>query len=344
MELTFTPYRIECTHPFGISRSTHNHYDIIYIYLESDGTVGRGEAAPSNRYGETFSDCIEILNTFPSTLPDFEQIQDLKNYINPYTNGVRSLDTAFSMAMFDLLGKHSNQPVYEMLGFEKDITQPTSYTIAIGDLKLMHKKIKEADDYKILKIKLGSEKDKEIVGKIREETDKLIRVDANEGWTLDVARSMCNWLEDKNVELIEQPLKAVELHLMKELKQASPIPLIADENCLNSDDIPQLADSFHGINIKLMKCGGCEEVPKMIRCANDSGLKVMLGCMVESSVGITAMSQFASQADFLDLDGHLLIKNDPYDGAKIRNGHPLLPDGNGLGLTLNSNGKEAGLT
>ena len=169
-------------------------------------------------------------------------------------------------------------------------------------------------------------------------------MDANEGWTLDVARSMCNWLEDKNVELIEQPLKAVELHLMKELKQASPIPLIADENCLNSDDIPQLADSFHGINIKLMKCGGCEEVPKMIRCANDSGLKVMLGCMVESSVGITAMSQFASQADFLDLDGHLLIKNDPYDGAKIRNGHPVLPDGNGLGLTLNSNGKEAGLT
>ena len=343
MELTFTPYRIKCTHPFGISRSTHNYYDIIYIYLERDGMVGRGEAAPSNRYGETFSDCIEILNTFTSTLPDFEQIQEFENYFRPFSSGISSLETAFSMAMVDLLGHHRNQPVHEMLGFEKVITQPTSYTIAIGDLKLLHNKIKEANDYQILKIKLGSGKDKEIVERIREETDKVIRVDANEGWSLDEARDMCNWLEDKNVELIEQPLKADELPLMEELKHVSPIPLIADENCLNADDIPQLTDSFHGINIKLMKCGGCAEVPKMFKYANDSGLKVMLGCMVESSVGITAMSQFASQADYLDLDGNLLINNDPYDGVKVQNGVPILPDGSGLGLTLNSHGKIAGI-
>ena len=343
MELTFTPYRIKCTHPFGISRSTHDYYDIIYIYLERDGMVGRGEAAPSNRYGETFSDCIEILNTFSSTLPDFEQIQEFENYFRPYTSGIRSLETAFSMAMLDLLAQQRSQPVHEMLGFVKVITQPTSYTIAIGDLQLLHNKINEAKNYQILKIKLGSGKDKEIVERIRQETDKLIRVDANEGWSLDEAKSMCNWLEDKNVELIEQPLKADKLHLMKELKHASPIPLIADENCLRADDILPLTDSFHGINIKLMKCGGCAEVPKMFKYANDSGLKVMLGCMVESSVGITAMSQFASQADYLDLDGNLLINNDPYDGVKIRNGIPILPDGNGFGLTLNSHGKKAGI-
>ena len=343
MELTFTPYRIKCTHPFGISRSTHNYYDIIYIYLERDGMVGRGEAAPSNRYGETFSDCIEILNTFTSTLPDFEQTQEFENYFRPFSSGISSLETAFSMAMVDLLGHHRNLPVHEMLGFEKAITQPTSYTIAIGDLKLLHNKIKESNDYQILKIKLGSGKDKEIVERIREETDKVIRVDANEGWSLDEARDMCNWLEDKNVELIEQPLKTDELPLMKELKHVSPIPLIADENCLNADDIPQLTDSFHGINIKLMKCGGCAEVPKMFKYANDSGLKVMLGCMVESSVGITAMSQFASQADYLDLDGNLLINNDPYNGVKVQNGVPILPDGNGFGLTLNSIGKKAGI-
>ena len=343
MELTFTPYRIKCTHPFGISRSTHNYYDIIYIYLERDGMVGRGEAAPSNRYGETFSDCIEILNTFTSTLPDFEQIQEFENYFRPFSSGISSLESAFIMAMVDLLGNHKNQPVHEMFGFGKVITQPTSYTIAIGDLKLLHNKIKEANDYQILKIKLGSGKDKEIIERIRQETDKVIRVDANEGWSLDEARAMCNWLEDKNVELIEQPLKADELPLMKELKHASPIPLIADENCLNADDIPQLTDSFHGINIKLMKCGGCAEVPKMFKYANDSGLKVMLGCMVESSVGITAMSQFASQADYLDLDGNLLINNDPYDGMKVQNGIPILPDGSGFGLTLNSHGKKAGI-
>jgi L-alanine-DL-glutamate epimerase-like enolase superfamily enzyme len=190
---------------------------------------------------------------------------------------------------------------------------------------------------------LGSGKDKEIIERIRQETDKLIRVDANEGWSLAEAIKMCSWLEDKNVELIEQPLKADELPLMVELKHASPIPLIADESCLKADDVPQLEESFHGINIKLMKCGGCAEVPKMFKYANDSGLKVMLGCMVESSVGITAMSQFASQADYLDLDGNLLINNDPYDGVKVQNGIPILPNGNGFGLTLNSHGKKAGL-
>ena len=343
MELTFTPYRIRCAHPFGISRSTHEHYDIIYIYLERDGVIGRGEVAPSGRYGESFSDCIEILNTFSSTLPDFEELQEFENYYRPNSGGVSSLETGLSMALVDLLGHQRGQPVHEILGFGKVVTQPTSYTIAIGDLKLLKNKIQDASDYQILKIKLGSGKDKEIIERIRQETDKLIRVDANEGWSLVEAMKMCSWLEDKNVELIEQPLKADELPLMVELKHASPIPLIADESCLKADDVPQLEESFHGINIKLMKCGGCAEVPKMFKYANDSGLKVMLGCMVESSVGITAMSQFASQADYLDLDGNLLINNDPYDGVKVQNGIPILPNGNGFGLTLNSHGKKAGL-
>lgn len=344
MDLTFRSYRIECTHPFGISRSTHDFYDIIYVYLQKNGLTGRGEAAPSNHYGESFEGCLKTLKTIPFTPPDFKHIQEFETYIKSYTRGLRSLESAFSMAMWDLLGQQTNQPAQKIFDCENTINTPTSFTIAIGNLLLIDKKIEEAEDYRILKIKLGSGKDKEIVDRIRQDTDKLIRVDANEGWTLEEAKEMCNWLADQNVELIEQPLKAEELHLMKELKQASPIPLIADENCINSEDIPKLVDSFHGINIKLMKCGGCFEVSKMIRSAHESELKVMLGCMVESSVGITAMSQFASQADFLDLDGNLLIKNDPYDGVKIQNGIPVLPDGNGLGLTLNSVGKEAGLT
>jgi L-alanine-DL-glutamate epimerase-like enolase superfamily enzyme len=201
--------------------------------------VGRGESAPSDRYGESFSDCIEILNTFSSTLPDFEDLQEFENYYRPYFSGVSSLKTGLSMAMLDLLAQHRSQPVHEMLGFVKAITQPTSYTIAIGDLKLLKNKIQDASDYQILKIKLGSGKDKEIVERIREETDKVIRVDANEGWSLSEAMEMCSWLEDKNVELIEQPLKDDELPLMGELKHASPIPLIADESCLKADDVPQ---------------------------------------------------------------------------------------------------------
>ena len=343
MELAFKPYRIECSHPFGLSRSTRDFYDVIFVYLKHEGNIGRGEAAPSNHYGESFEGCLKILKTIPSALIDFEQFNDFKNYIKSFTHEIQSLNAAFSMAFLDLMAKLKKRSVHDIYGFSKNIFCPTSFTIALGDLSNISEKIDKAKTYSILKIKLGSKNDRQIIDEVRKLTDKTIRVDANEGWTLEEAKEMCNWLADQNVELIEQPLKADLLHLMKELKNTSPLPLIADENCINLSDIPKLVNSFHGINIKLMKCGWCDEVPRMIHLAKDLKLKVMLGCMVESSIGITAMSQFASKADYLDLDGNLLIKNDPYRGVQIQKGIPILPSGNGLGLSLNMKGEKAGV-
>ena len=188
----------------------------------------------------------------------------------------------------------------------------------------------------ILKVKLGTpNNDKEIIRKIRAKTDKLIRIDANEGWDYGMAKNMAFWLADRNVEFIEQPFSAVNLKDTKRLKSISPLPLIADENSISSNDLNGLVDFFDGINIKLMKCGSFDEALKMIGLAKKLKFKIMLGCMVESSVGITAAAHLSSACDFIDLDGNLLIKDDPYDGVKIEDGHLKLSSlKEGLGLNL----------
>ena len=343
MKFSFHPFRLECTYPFKISRSSFNGYDNFIVYLKLNEFLGRGEIAPSPRYGESYLHCLNILKAFPKNIPKCENFQTFKSFFEPHINGIHSIAAGLSMAYWDLYGKQKGKAVSELFNCESSINQYTSFTIALGELDLLPKKIKEATPYNILKVKCGSKQDRANITAIRNITDKTIRIDANEGWTFDEALFMCHWLEGKKVDLIEQPLKVDSLHLMKELKKESQIPLIADENCVRFQDIKTCVQAFHGINIKLMKCGGLEEVSKMINGAKELGLKVMLGCMVESSIGITAMSQFASNADYLDLDGNLLINNDPYTGVSIKNGIPVLPEKKGLGLSLNSDGKVKGL-
>ena len=185
-----------------------------------------------------------------------------------------------------------------------------------------------------MKVKLGSNHDKQIITTIREVTDKLIRVDANEGWNLEEGKRMCDWLADRNVEFIEQPLPAINIEDTARLKEYSPLEIIADENCIDSNSIPIIADAFDGINIKLMKCGGLREAHKMIKIAKARGMKIMLGCMVETSVAITAASMLSPFADYADLDGNILTKNDPFNGVLIENGKLILPEGPGLGISL----------
>ena len=198
-------------------------------------------------------------------------------------------------------------------------------------------KLEDAESYSILKVKLGTPKiDKEIINEVRRHTDKLIRVDANEGWAKDDALEMSFWLADRNVEFIEQPFPAKDLKASIELKKKSPLEIFADENSMDSNDIYPIRHAFHGINIKLMKCGSLEEGKKMINIARENGLKVMLGCMVETSVGITNASHLAGEVDFVDLDGNLLIKNDPYSGVVVNDGRLVLPKSGGSGVTLNS--------
>ncbi len=336
MDLTFTSYRLVCTHPFGISRSTHDWYEVIYVYLTQDGITGRGEAAPSERYHESSSQIRTILER-GIELPIISA--DPSNYqmaIREQSQGVKSLEAALDMALWDWWGQKHGQSVYQLMGSDPKNAPLTSYTIALGDFELIPQKIEEAEPYAILKVKLGTDQDKVIIREIRKYTDKTIRVDANEGWSLDQAQAMIPWLADHGVELVEQPLPAANLEDTARVKEQSPIPIIADENCLTSEDIPRIASAFHGINIKLMKCGGITEARKMISLARNLDLSVMVGCMIESSVGISAMASVSPLIDFADLDGNVLIDNDPYSGVTLQSGRLVLPEGPGLGVDLRS--------
>jgi len=250
-------------------------------------------------------------------------------------DNIKSLQAAFSMAIWDWWSQKNNKSLFDLLGYKRKVLPHTSFTIAIGNINDIEKKIEEAKPYDILKVKLGTpNKDKEIIKEIRKYTDKMIRVDANEGWDYVTALDMCKWLSDQNVEFIEQPFRAEELEKSKKLTKLSPLDIYADENSMLSRDIEQIKSSFDGINIKLMKCGSIEEAIVMIKEAKKNGLKIMLGCMVETSIGITAASHLASEVDKIDLDGNLLIKNDPYSGVRIVNGRLVIPNLNGLGIKL----------
>ena len=335
MNLDYTTYRIICSHPFGISRSTHTYYDIVYIYISDGEYLGRGEAAPSVRYDESTNQIITHLKSIDN-IDNNLNLEEGAFWCKNNSNGISSLEAALSTAWLDLWTKKNNRRISTYFNSGKNMLY-TSFTIAIGDLDLIPKKIEEAKSYNILKIKLGinEQHDKNIIKLIRKETDKIIRVDANEGWDLDTGKKMCKWLADHNVEFVEQPFKAQNLGDTAKLREVSPLPLIADENSIKSSNIPDIAHAFDGINIKLMKCGSLFEAKKMIDLARKYDMKIMLGCMVESSIGITAMSNLSPQVDFADLDGNLLIDNDPYIGVKVVDGKLKLPSGDGLGLTLN---------
>ena len=337
MELTFTTYRIKLNHTFGISRSAYDWYDIVYIFIKDGEIIGRGEAAPSLRYNESTERILSILKQKIKLPVDCSNRDEIWNFILPQLKEVKALEAAFSMALWDWWGQKCEKPVFELLNIKTDEIPLTSFTIAIGELDEIGQKIDEADPYHILKVKLGTPKmDKEIMTEIRRHTDKVIRIDANEGWEPETALGFTKWLADQNVEFVEQPFPADQLDHSAALKDKSPLDIYADENSLDSTDIPRISTAFDGINIKLMKCGSLEEGKRMINLARFYDLKIMLGCMVESSVGITAAAHLAGEVDKVDLDGNLLINNDPYLGVKVIDGKLVLPNGNGLGINLNS--------
>ena len=343
MEIKYTTYRINLKHSFGISRSSYDYYDIVYFYIVDGGIIGRGEAAPSKRYNETTEKILSVLDE-GILLPEYcENADQLWNDIKPQLSGISALEAAANMAIWDWRGQKENKAVHDILGFNIDELPSTSYTISIGDMSELDEKIELSNPYSILKVKLGTpNNDKEIISQIRQYTSKLIRVDANEGWTIENAKEMSYWLADRNVEFIEQPFKAKMLNETRMLKEFSPLPLFADENSIVSADIPEIVDCFDGINIKLMKCGGIDEALNMIKVAKKLNMKIMLGCMVESSVGITAAAHIASMVDVVDLDGNLLISNDPYVGVSIKDGNLIL-SANEIGMGLSLTNKKEGL-
>jgi len=236
------------------------------------------------------------------------------------------------MALYDLVAKRLNLPLYRLLGLDGKTPLITSYTIGIDTPEKMKKKTKQAKDFLVYKVKVGVENDLEMVKAIREVTDAKIRVDANAGWSAEEALDKIDQIKEYGIEFVEQPIDPKDKAGLKKIREKAEIPIIIDEHLMTSRDIPEFVELCDGINIKLAKCGGIREALRMIHVARAHGLKVMLGCMIESSVGIAAAAHLGSLADFLDLDGNLLVSNDPYEGLRLDKGKLFLSDLPGLGV------------
>jgi len=317
-------------HTFRIARDASDERRTVVAELEHDGLAGLGEAAPIPRYGQTPESAARALETMAARLGDPRAFAGAA--ARAAVPGERAAEAALDMALHDLAGKRLGAPLYEILGLDPRAAPATSFTIGLDTPETMARKVREAGDYEVLKIKLGTADDRALVEAVRGETDRPLRVDANEGWTLEEARERLAWLARMGVELVEQPLPASQLAETRELRRESPLPLFADESVQTAADVPRLAGAFDGINVKLMKCGGLGEALRMIAVARAHGMKVMLGCMIESSLAITAAAHLSPLVDHADLDGNLLIADDPFVGVTVAGGRLTLPEGPGLGV------------
>jgi L-alanine-DL-glutamate epimerase-like enolase superfamily enzyme len=338
LELSIARTRLNLRHTFRIARSADEYRETVLLRLADEGVEGFGEAAPSPRYGQSADSAERALAGIEDALLEPPgSLDDILERLAERLAGERAALAAIDIALHDLFCKRLGVPLFAFLGLDPGKTPVTSYTIGIDTPEIIESKIREAEGFPVLKIKMGLENDYEILETVRRLTDRPVRIDANEGWTRDEALEKMRWLEGRNVEFIEQPLPAAQLEDARWLAERTSIPIIADESVHTARDIPPLAGAFHGINIKLMKCGGIREALRMIRTARVHGMKVMLGCMIESSVGITAAAHLSPLVDYADLDGNILIRNDPALGVTVEDGKLILPAGPGLGVTIQDN-------
>ncbi|MFQ6031388.1 MAG: dipeptide epimerase [Candidatus Zixiibacteriota bacterium] len=329
MRLTYHPIQLKLKHTFRISRSATDIKTNVIVKIDE----GIGEAAPSQYYNENADTVSECLEKSKQELEDDPfQIESILSNLNEKITGNFSAKAGIDIALHDLVGKRLSVPVYKLLGLEGKIPLVTSYTIGIDLPEKMKEKTKEAKDFLIYKVKVGVENDVEMIKAIREVTDAKIRVDANAGWTPDEAIAKINQLAEYDIEFVEQPTDPEDKEGLKKIKRNVDIPIIIDEQLMTSKDILQFVGLCDGINIKLAKCGGIREALRMIHVARTHDLLVMIGCMIESSAGITAAAHIGSLVDFLDLDGNLLLTNDPYVGVRLKKGKLYLPDLPGLGV------------
>jgi L-alanine-DL-glutamate epimerase-like enolase superfamily enzyme len=334
MNLTAHTLDLTLTTPFRISRSVQTLAHNVLTRIDGDGVEGIGEAAPSGYYGERRESVFMALSDFAERIDlDLDLIEDIVNAMDRRLHANAAAKASVDMALYDLLGKRLGAPVYQLLGLNPDRTPLTSFTIGIDEPAAMARKAKEAaKTYRILKIKLGTDHDLEIVRAIREATDVTLRVDANAAWTPKQAIRVIHELEPYNIEFVEQPLHPADLDGIRFVRERVALPIIVDESCVTEEDIPRLVGAVDGINIKLMKCGGIHHALRMIHTARAHHLKVMLGCMIESSLAITAAAHLSPLVDYADLDGHLLISDDPWEGVSVEQGKLVLPERAGLGV------------
>jgi len=334
LHLNFKPIELKLTTPFRISRGVEYTAPNVIIQMTHNEFTGYGEAAPDPYYGETTQTvqaCFPLLTDHLGDDPFL--IDDLHGRLDSIIRLNPSVKAAVDMAFYDLMGKMLGVPLYKLLGLNPEHTPYTSFTIGIDSPQEMAKKALLAKDFPILKIKVGTKHDLDIIKAIRDVSTAVLRVDANTGWTPKEAIKNINAFEPYNIEFVEQPVPAHDLAGLKMIRDNVPLPIIADESCVTIEDIPRLSECVDGVNLKLMKNNGIWNVFKMIQVARAHHLRVMLGCMIETSLSITAAAHLTPLVDYADLDGNLLIDNDPYAGVTVKDGKLVLPDGPGLGVT-----------
>ncbi len=341
-KLDYSIQDLQLSRPFTIARGTKEKVTNVFVRLSADGIEGFGEAAPNARYSEDAAAVADFLNSLPARFFDNITSEDgLVRKLDEISPSVNAAKVATEMAWLDWRGKMLGISLWRQWQAPSATGPVTSYTIGLDTIEVMQQKVEAAAAYPIYKVKLGTDRDKEIITGIREVTDKPIRVDANEGWqTLEEAKDYIRFLADHNIELIEQPMPAARFEDMIKLKDFSPLPLAADESFMGHESLEEIARAFDVINIKLMKTGSLVKGHRIVQQARDLGLEVMIGCMIESSLANTAGAILSLWADYADLDGHLLIKNDPVTGLILDEEKRItVPDKPGLGVEV---GEEIG--
>jgi L-alanine-DL-glutamate epimerase-like enolase superfamily enzyme len=341
MKISAHAFELPLRHTFRISRGAVDTQSTLIVTLEQDGCCGYGEATTNDYYGYTLANMAEALRRAETVLAGnrckdpaslFDELEPLL-HDNPFAL------CALDQAAYDLWGKLQQTPVYQLWGLSNDQIPDSNYTIGIADVDLMVEKMQEFAEWPIYKIKLGTDEDVEIVRALRQHTRATFRVDANGAWTASQAIEYSRELKQLGVEFIEQPLHADDLAEMPRVLRESALPVIADENCIVPDDVTRCVGHFHGVNIKLTKCGGLTPARRMIAEARKLGLKVMVGCMTESTVGISAIAQLLPLLDYVDMDGAALLSSDIAKGVQLINGKCRYPDLPGSGVELIAQGK-----
>ena len=327
--------RLSLQHTWTTTMSASTYRDTLHVRYARDGITGYGEGAPIVRYHESAETAKKAVDSVAELLAAADPMQFEKVMAGIFARvpGEWAGKAAIDIALMDWVGKKLGVPLYRYFGLDPKDAPVTTFSIGIDTPEITRQKVREAEAYPVLKIKVGLDTDEQTLAAVRSVTQKPLRVDANEGWTdREVAARKIDWLARQGVQFVEQPMPADRIDDLRWVHERSSLPVIGDESCGRPADIPKLAGIFDGVNIKLDKAGGIMQAYRMIQIARALGFKTMLGCMVSSSCSVTAAAHLSPLVDYADLDGNLLIANDPYRGVTVSDGKLILPDRPGLGL------------
>ena len=334
LKLSYKPYELQLKHVFTLASGSRKTTPVVLTEIEYDGLKGYGEASMPPYLGESHETVLNFLNQVNlSQFNDPFLMEDILDYIDNIMPGNQAAKASVDIALHDLIGKIIGQPCFRIWGLDPLKTPDTSFTIGIDTPEVVKQKTLEAAPYNILKVKMGVGDDRLMIDTIRSVTDKPICVDVNQGWKdRNYALEMAHWLKERNVIFIEQPMPKTQIDDLAWLTQNSPLPVVADEAVQTINDLMDLKGVYSGVNIKLMKCGGMNAAVKMAHLAKAMNMKVMIGCMTETSCAVSAAAQLSPLTTWADLDGNLLISNDVYEGMLIVNGKVTLNERPGIGV------------